>query len=74
MMTIRVRRESLAARPDGKFDLTIVVHSDVVGRWMFQMRILDQGSQELNLEEARGLLQRFSRELADALLRPLAFE
>ena len=36
--------------------------------------VLNQGSEELNIQEAHAVLQRFAQEITNALMRPLAFD
>jgi hypothetical protein len=40
----------------------------------FEISILEKGSAELNREEVRGVLQRFFRQMQEALQQPLWFE
>ena len=59
--------------PDGTISLKIIVRSEELGRLTFNMNIQDQGSPDLNLTEARAMLQGFCHKLSEALRQPLAF-
>ena len=54
--------------------VSATIQSDDLGRLEIGVRVLNQGSEELNIQEAHAVLQRFAQELANALMRPLAFD
>lgn len=60
--------------PQGTVTVTVVVRSNELGRFEIDVHVPDHGDPSLNLNEARGALQSFSRSLTEALQQPLQFE
>jgi hypothetical protein len=60
--------------PRGTVTVTVVVRSPEVDRFEIDVRIPDRGNTDLHLEDARGVLQRVSQGLSEALRQPLATE
>jgi hypothetical protein len=54
--------------------VSTTIQSDDLGRLEIGIQVLNQGSEELNVQEAHAILQRFAQQLANALMRPLAVE
>jgi hypothetical protein len=63
-----------ASSPKGTVTVTVIVQSQELGRFDIGVHVPDQGDKNLNAEEARAVLQRFSQELSNALMQPLEFE
>jgi hypothetical protein len=63
-----------ASSPKGTATVTVIVQSEDLGRFDIGVHVPDQGDKNLNAEEARAALQRFSQELSTALMQPLEFE
>jgi hypothetical protein len=79
MATVRIR----GIKPDpgfgalsqkGTVTVTVIIQSEELGRFEIAVHVPDQGDKNLNAQEARGALQRFSQKLSEALMRPLEFE
>jgi hypothetical protein len=74
MTTIRIRNTKTAKKP-GMITLTVVIRpSEGIPTFYIDVSITDRGQADLNLEEARGVLQQFSRDFQEALQQPLEFE
>jgi hypothetical protein len=79
MATVRVRGIKSdpgfgASSPKGTVTVTVIVQSEELGRFDIGVHVEDRGDENLNVQEARAALQRFSQKLSEALMRPLEFE
>src|SRR6516164_8824695 len=79
MVTVKVREIRFdpgfcGSKPQGTVTVSANIQSDDLGRLEIGVQVLNQGSEELNIQEAHVVLQRFAEELANALIRPLAFD
>ena len=79
MVTVKVREIRFdpgfcGSKPQGTVTVSANIQSDDLGRLEIGVQVLNQGSEELNIQEAHAVLQRFAEELANALIRPLAFD
>jgi hypothetical protein len=62
------------SRPYGTVTATVIIRSDELGRFEIGVQVPDQRNEDLNVQEARAVLQRFSQEFSEALTQPLAFD
>ena len=78
MVTVKVREirfdPGFCGSSHGTVTVSATIQSDDLGRLEIGVQVLNQGSEELNIQEAHAVLQRFAEELANALIRPLAFD
>jgi len=79
MATVRIREIKAdpgfgASSPKGTVTVRVIVQSEELGRFDIGIHVTDQGDKNLHAEEARATLQRFSRQLSNALMQPLEFE
>ena len=79
MVTVKVRKIRFdsgfcGSKTQGTVTVSATIQSDDLGRLEIGVQVLNQGSEELNIQEAHAVLQRFAQELANALMRPLAFD
>ena len=79
MVTVKVREIRFdpgfcGSKPQGTVTVSATIQSDDLDRLEIGVQVLNQGSEELNIQEAHAVLQRFAQQLANALMRPLAFD
>ena len=77
MVTIKVRDIKSdpgfgGSTPQGTVTVSTIIQSDELGR--LEIAVLNQRNEKLNVQEAHTVLQRFSQQFSEALVKPLAFD
>ena len=79
MVTIKIRDIKSdpgfrGSTPHGTVTVSTIIQSDELGRLEIGVQVLNQRNEKLNLQEAHAVLQRFSQQFSEALVKPLAFD
>ena len=60
--------------PQGTVTVSTIIQSDALGRLEIGVQVFNQRNEKLNVQEAHTVLQRFSQQFSEALVKPLAFD
>ena len=79
MVTVQVRDIKSVpgfggTRPQGTATVTLIIRSEEIGRLEIGVQVSSHRNEDLNIQEAHAVLQRFSQQFSEALMQPLAFE
>jgi len=54
--------------------VSTIIQSDALGRLEIGVQVFNQRNEKLNVQEAHTVLQRFSQQFSEAVVKPLTFD